>query len=354
MARFFKKREQQFGQVPGSLIFIGTQKIAQPRIDVIEYNKEEIKEHKKVSLDQLTEILKNDRTFWINFFGIHDTSLISKIGEMFNIHPLAQEDIVNTAQRAKFEEFDDFYFLALKMLKYNEQIDKIVTEHLSIFVKDNVLVTFQEEKGNIFDPVRDRIRKNKGRIRSTGANYLSYVLIDTVIENYVMITERIGEKIEDIESDLIENANKGNLHKIENFKRELSFLAKVIKPVKELILKYIKFMNDEDLQWLQPYIRDMHDLYNHTLESIETYRELLNDYLQIYHSNISYKMNDIMKILTIFSAVFIPMTFLAGVYGMNFEHIPELSFKFSYPIFWGIIIILGISMLLFFKRKKWI
>lgn len=352
MARFFKKREQLIGEVPGSLIFVGTQKIAVPSVQFMTYDSSNLFEVDLYDTFKIKEHI-NDKVCWLNIIGIHDSKFIQEIGDIFDIHSLVLEDIMNTAQRAKFEEFEDFEFTAIKMLKFNPETEKITPEQLSFIKKDNILITFQEEPGDVFSPVRDRIRKSRGRIRGEETDYLYYTLLDSVIENYVVITERIGEKIEELEIHILDNANPENLKCINNYKREFNFLSKIIKPAKELIMKYLKFETDNNNDKILPYIRDLYDLFNHTTESIDSYRELLNDYISIYHSNINIKMNDIMRILTIFSALFIPVTFLAGVYGMNFEFLPELKFKYSYLIFWIIVLSTTIGMLLFFRRKKW-
>lgn len=353
MARFFKKRKELLGEVPGSLVFIGQQKVEVPSIQLIKYNDKNLIEQDIYDVPKIREFLDTENIIWLNIIGIHDSKFINDLGSLFGIHPLALEDIMNTAQRAKFEEFEDYSLFALKMLQNDIKTDKIKAEQLSIILKDNIIISFQEIAGDVFFPVRDRIRKAKGRIRSKNADYLCYALIDSVIENYVSITERTGEKIELLEEKILSSTDTKLIKEINYYKSEINFLGKLIRPAKELIMKYQKYETLNDNKFILPFIRDLQDLYYHTLESTDTYRDILNDYLDVYHSNLNLKINKIMTILTIFSAVFIPITFLAGVYGMNFEYLPELQFKYSYLIFWIIVISTTTGMLYYFKKKNW-
>jgi magnesium transporter len=353
MARYFKKREELLGEAPGSLIFVGTQKIENPMIDLIKYNETDCKVFPDTSLKEL-ENLMNEDVLWVNITGIHDSNFIKEIGEYFSIHSLILEDIMNTAQRAKYEEFDEFAFTAIKMLKYDENKEHITAEQISILHKGNLIITFQEEYGDVFSDVRERIKKAKGIVRNEGSDYLYYILVDTIVENYVRITEKFGEKIDDLELKLLESTSNIYLQSINNYKKELNYLNKVIKPVKELLIKYLKSEENENNKKIIPFKRDLQDLFHHTLESVDTYRDVLNDYLSIYHSNLNIKMNDIVRVLTIFSAIFIPVTFLAGVYGMNFENLPELSFKYSYLIFWIVVILSTSGLFIYFRHKKWL
>ncbi len=358
MARFFKKRTQNEGAVPGSLIFIGQRKMDQVRISVMDYNKENCTEATFDNIEEAIQFTHNNTVTWINIEGLHDTSFIEKVGKHFSIHSLVLEDILNTGQRSKFESIEDYMFITLKMLDLQEEQEDhemwISSEQVSMIVKDNFLITFQEQTGDVFEPVRDRIRNNRGRIRYSGCDYLAYVLLDSIVDNYIYLIEELGEGVEDLELNVLDSPEDDILEDINGYKRELNFLSKVIRPVRDTVINFTRTENESLQETTRIYLRDLQDLTLHSVESIDTYRELLNDYLNIYHTRVSNRLNDIMRVLTIFSAIFIPLTFLAGIYGTNFEYFPELSYKYSYFIFLGACFMIGIGMLFFFKRKKWI
>lgn len=353
MARFFKKRTENRGQAPGSIIFIGKKKINKPLIRMIQYNSKSLNEFELSVDEEMIKNLNKDKVNWINVDGLHDVVLMKKLGQEFNLHSLLLEDVVSTAQRPKMEEFDDEILITLKMLQYDTSENKILAEQFSMVLGKGYLLTFQEEVGDVFESVRERIRKSKGRIRNAGSDYLAYALLDTIVDNYIFLLEEIGEKIENLENKILENPEDQVLQEIYTFKREINFLAKVIRPVRDLIVRFEKtemdIVNDATFHFLS----DLNGLITHTVETIETYRNLLDDFLNIYHTTVSNKMNEIMKVLTIFAAIFIPLTFVAGVYGTNFDYIPELSFKYSYFIMWGFMISAAGIMVYIFKKRKW-
>jgi magnesium transporter len=354
MARFFKKREEIKGLSPGSLVFIGNQKVENVRIRVIDYDGTQLKEDELKDIAQGAEFKRTNTVTWINVDGLHDLSLMKKIGDTFDLHPLLMEDILNTGQRPKIEEFENCLFLVLKMLRYDKQKQMIVSEQLSMVLGDTFLLTFQEQPGDVFEPVRERIRKQKARIRGSGTDYLTYALLDCVVENYVFIVERLGEQIEDIEEEVLENAEPAVMEKINTFKREMNFLRKSVRPAREAIMQMSKLDSELIHEQTIPFLKDLQDLITQATEAIDTYRDMLSDQLNLYNSAIGNRMNDIMKVLTIFAAIFIPLTFIAGIYGTNFEYLPELKFKYSYFIFWGVMLGVAVVMLIYFKKKKWL
>jgi len=354
MARFFKKREESKGLAPGSLVFIGNKKVENIRIRVIDYDKSKLNEAQLDDITKGKEFKETKTVTWINVDGLHDLTLMQEIGDIFDLHPLLLEDILNTGQRPKIEEFDNCLFLVLKMLRYDKEKRVIIAEQLSMVLGSTYLLTFQEQPGDVFEPVRERIRKQKGRIRGTGIDYLAYALLDTVVDNYISIIERLGEQIEDIEEEVLTNPKPAVMEKINTFKREMNFLRKSIRPLREAILQLLKLDSDLIKDKTIPFLKDLQDLITQATEAIDTYREMLSDQLNLYNSSISNRMNEIMKVLTIFAAIFIPLTFIAGIYGTNFEYLPELHFKYSYFIFWGVMISVVIALLAFFKRKDWL
>lgn len=355
MARFFRKRVETKSTSPGSLIFIGRKKMEISKISITEFNHDDIKEFEVDEVDGLGKYAQNSNLTWINIDGLHDTDIIRKIGEEFNLHALLLEDILNTDQRPKIDEYDNCIYIVLKMLQYNEAENIIDGEQLSMILGNSYLITFQEQTGDVFDPLRNRLRKNKGsRVREFGIDYMAYAMLDLVVDHYIDIIERVGEKVEDLEDDIFENISKETIEEIHIYKRELNYLGKIIRPCREFVNQLSKLDNELISGGTLKFLKDLED---HTMlanDAIDTYREMLSDHLNVYHSNVSNRLNDIMRILTIFSAIFIPLTFIAGVYGTNFEYLPELNYRYSYFIFWLVLVVVAIFMILFFKRKKWL
>lgn len=353
MARFYKKRTENKGLPAGSLVFIGTKKVDQPTINLLSYNQAEAQPIRALPLEEITAE-GGDANNWFNVTGLHDTSFMQTLEDRLGIHSLVMEDVMNTGQRAKFEEFEDHLFITLKMLRLEEKGLRVVSEQLSLVIKQGMIITFQEGVGDTFDSIRERIKNPKSNLRRLGTDYLAYALLDTIVDNYIYLIETLGESIDDLELQILEKPDESVLQLINTYKRELHFILKVIRPVRDLMNQLLK----SDTQLIQkrkvlPYYRDLSDLVTHSLESVEAYRTVLNDYIQIYHSNVSYRMNDIMKVLTIFSAIFIPLSFFAGVYGTNFAHFPELQYEYAYPIFWIVVLSIAGSMLFIFKRRGW-
>jgi magnesium transporter len=354
MARLFKKRTENKGLPPGSLVFIGTKRVEKPSIEYMAYDAAQLigkTQVKKVEVPKEHEGMRQ----WYNVTGLDKVNFMRDMRDQFKIDPLAMEDIMNTGQRAKFEEFDEFAFITLKMLQFHDETSRVNSEQVSFVIKDNMLITFQEAPGDTFDAVRTRLENPSSNVRNWGPDYLAYALLDTIVDNYIYLVENLGEKIDDLELRVLENPDEEVLNMINTYKRELHFVLKVVKPVKELMLHLLRsnspYIHKENTL---SYYKDLQGLMVHAIESVEAYRTVLSDYIQMYHSAMSTKMNDIMKVLTIFSAIFIPLGFLAGVYGTNFQNLPELEYQYSYFIFWGVVISIGGGLLLYFKRKGWL
>jgi magnesium transporter len=350
-----KKRSVNKGLAPGSLVFIGNRKMEEPKISIIDYTNEHFEE-KDLSVDNLKDLEKYKdapTVSWINTDGLHETELIGEIGELFHIHPLLQEDILNTAQRAKFEDFEDYLFVTLKMLSINTNNKHLSSEQISMVIHKNFVLTFQEKEGDVFEAVRERIRTKRGKLRNVGNDYLAYALLDTIVDNYIYLLEYLGEHIADLELQLLKKPSDSLLNKINTHKQELHFISKAVRPVKEMIKGLIRSESVIIHNKTTPYLKDLLDIATHANETIETFREILSDYLNLYHTNLSTKLNEIMKVLTVFSAVFIPLTFIAGVSGMNFQHMPELSYSWGYHAVLALMGLVTIGMLIFLKMRKW-
>ncbi len=354
MARFLKNRSAVLGKAPGELVFVGDRKVEESTVKLIEYTDETLKESEIPRIEEVFSAREKPPVSWININGLHDMDLIRETGKGFGLHPLTLEDILNTGQRPKMEEYDSYLFMTLKMMKYDEDKRMVTSEQLALVQGDTWLLTFQERPGDVFEPVRERIRKKRGRVRTSSADYLAYALLDTIIDNYIYIIERLGEQIEDNEELILSGPDKDSLSRINNFKRELNYLRKSIRPAREFILQMSRLDSDLLGDEIFPFIKDLLDLATQASETIEVYREMLSDQLDIYNTMVGNRLNEIMKVLTIFSAIFIPLTFIAGIYGTNFEYLPELGFRYAYYVFWGVLLLVAVLMLRFFKKKKWL
>jgi magnesium transporter len=348
-----KKISEKVGLPPGTLIFTGEKRVEVEKITIIDYNEEtfEIKEAMEVP-ENLHEI-KDTTVRWVNVEGISKLNIIEKIGKQFQLHPLTMEDIVNPAQRPKLESFEGYLFLILRILRWNKAEKKIMSEQIGIILGNTYVISFRETDSNIFDLILERIIKAKGRIRKMGSDYLVYSLIDIIIDNYFVILEKIGKKVDKIEEELVENPKIETLHAIHLLKRELITLRKTIWPSRNVVNSLQRedsYINEAT----QIYLRDIYDHIIQIIDTFENYRDIISGMLDIYLSSVSNKMNEIMKVLTIISTIFIPLSFLAGFYGMNFLYMPELKIPIAYPILIIIMIIIAIIMILFFKRKKWL
>jgi magnesium transporter len=349
-----RRAKQKVGLVPGTLVHVGERKIEKVRIRVIDYNETQLEEKELGTAEECFPFKDKPTVTWINIDGLHDLELIEKIGKRFGLHPLVLEDIVNTGQRPKLEDFENHVFVVLKMLYYDQAKNELEAEQVSLIFGENFVISFQERVGDIFDPLRERIRQGKGRVRKAGADYLAYALIDSIVDHYFVILEQLGEKIEDAEQELAVNPTLETLQAIRGFKKEMIFLRKSIWPLREVANSLERGESSLVDESTLIYLRDVYDHTIQIIDTVESYRDMLSGMLDVYLSSISNRMNEVMKVLTIFAAIFIPLTFVAGVYGMNFAFMPELGWRWGY---FGILLVMAIIaavMLVYFKRKRWL
>ena len=354
MNRFFHK-PRTIGYAPGSLIPKQKPDPRPLKLTLIEYGPNmAVVEHQVHQLSECIPFNPQTPVSWLNIDGSHQVELLEDIGRQLNIHPLVLEDILNTNQRPKLEDYDQYLFLKLNMLAWNEISAQVDAEQISLLLGENYLVTFQDLEKDVFDPVRKRIREGKGRVTRSGADYLAYSLIDAVVDNYFFVLENLGEQIEVLEEELVIDPDPGTLHAIHDLKRELIFLRKSVWPLREVIsgLERGESPLFEDSSLL--YLRDAYDHIIQIIDTIETFREMASGMLDIYLSSISNRMNEVMKVLTIIATVFIPLSFVVGLYGMNFLYMPELKWKYGYAMVWGVIILTVTGMMAYFRRKKWL
>ena len=348
------KRSSKAGLSPGSLVHIGERKVEKVRITVIDYDADNVFEKEVETVEECFRFRETSTVTWINIDGIHDAAIVEKLGTYFGLHPLILEDIMTTSQRPKMEDLGDAVYVVLKMIEYVTDCPDVATEQMSLVFGRNFVLTFQERPGDTFDPVRDRIRKGKGRIRKMGPDYLAYALMDAVVDDYFIVLERMGEQIEEIEDELIADPKKATLNEIHSMKRQMIFLRKSAWPMRELISRLERAESPLIQKTTGIFLRDVYDHTIQIIDNIETFRDILSGMLDMYLSSVSNRMNEVMKFLTIIGTIFIPLTFLAGVYGMNFKFMPELEWRGGYFVVWGVMIAVGVSLLVFFRRKKWL
>jgi len=353
MPRYIKNRLKSKGKAPGSLILIGEQKMKESRIRVVEYDPEQLVEKECSHVEEALASLKSPSVTWLNIDGLHDTTLMEKTGKELDLHPLILEDIMTTDHPPKFEEEDEMIIVMLKFI-LPAQEGKLASEQVTIILGPRFVLTFQEQTGLHFEAVRERIRKNRGRIRTGGADYLAYALLDAISDSYTEIIGNMGEKVEDLEEEVLWHHSSETAGKLLHLKSEMSFLKKIILPVREISEKLNKTDSELIREETRKFLADFNEHVAFAKETVDTYLSMVNDHMNSYHNSISNRANEIMKTLTLFASVFIPLTFIAGIYGMNFRIIPELTWKWGYLFFWIMTILVAGSIILFFGRKKWL
>ena len=354
MSRIIKQTSKKIGLHPGALVHVGDQKIDKPIIELVRYNENEFEEKRLQSMEEFISSRAENKNTWLNIDGLHDVGVIETIGKQFNIHPLVLEDILNTEKRPLIEDYGDYIYMVAKMLSYDDEENIVKAEQVSVVLGNNYVVTFQESVGDVFNSVRERLRQGKGRIRKDGPDYLAYSLVDCIVDNYFIILEKFSESIEDIEEVLMNDFDQDIVEKIYRMKREMVLLRKSVWPLREVVIGLERFESTLINKSTIIYIRDLYDHTFQVIDTVETLSEMLSGILEIYLFSLSNKMNQVMKVLTIMASIFIPLTFIASIYGMNFEFMPELQSKYGYPIVLAFMISIVIFMIVLFKKKKWI
>ena len=349
-----RRRSKKIGLSPGSLVYLGDKRDEPIRITVIDYGAELYEQKTVAALEDCVQYTATDSVTWINVSGIHDVATIRTLGDAFGIHPLVLEDIVNTGHRPKLDDYDDYLFVVLKMLYSAGDTQVIQHDQISLIVGKGYVISLQEVAVDLFEPVRERIKKGRGRIRTQGSDYLAYALMDTVVDHYFKILEDLGETIEDLQETLIQEPAPDTLVVIQNLKREMLFVRRSLWPLREVISTLVRGESQLISKDVILFLRDVYDHTIQVIDTVETFRDMLSGMLDIYLSSVSNKMNEVMKVLTIIATIFIPLTFIAGIYGMNFEFMPELKWKFAYPVLWLLMLAVFVGMIIYFKRRKWL
>ena len=351
--RFYRKQNNQVGQPPGTLPAFDRKPEKPTVVTLMDCDSDKCEKKHVENLADLRQIKDTSTNNWINVAGTADTKIVAEIGQIFDIHPLVLEDIVNPRQRIKIEMFDDYIFVVLKMITYSQASESFHKQNVCLILGEHFLFSFHEEQDHVFDAIRKRLQRKGSRARTAGCDYLAYCLIDLIVDHYFVVIEKYGVQIEHLEFELSEKVDSDLLNEIQAVKRELLILMGAIFPLNDVLIGMMK----EDVALITEdtrlFLRDVYDHFKQVIDTITTCREIAADMLNGYLSMVNYKMNEVIKILTIFTVIFIPLTFIAGVYGMNFDFMPELQIKFMYPVIWMLMIGMAGSMLIYFKRKKW-
>ncbi len=340
------------GLPPGTVVHTGGAPPAPVTITQVLYDAAGYEERQVHAVEKTFAAPEERRTLWINVDGVHEATVLERFGRHFGLHPLLLEDIAHTQQRPKLESYGDHLFLDLNVLHLAESGDEIRFEQISLVLGERWLLSFNERAQPWERRIRERLKTDKARCRQLGPDYLAYSILDAVVDDYYVVLERIGDRIEELEEELMRSPTPATLHAVYALKREVISLRKSVWPLRELIGG---LQRERDLvrESTQVYLRDLYDHAVQVLDTVETYRDILAGMLDIYLSSVSNRMNEVMKVLTVIATIFIPLTFIAGVYGMNFEHMPELSWRYGYALIWGVMIAVGLGMLAFFRRRNW-
>jgi magnesium transporter len=348
------------GAPPGTLEYVGRKTDAKVVVTVLEYNEFDYSETRHTDVEAEMLNVRNGMVRWINIDGVHNTQLVEKIGKIYNIHPLTLEDIVNTNQRPKFEEYENYLVNIMKMV-YEEECAKkgediFVSEQLAIILMNKrTVISFQEaDGGDVFDIIRNRIRQGKGRIRKAGADYLAYCLLDAVVDSYFTVLEHFGDEMERMEENLVGNPKQEMIRQLHNLKRQMIFIRKAVWPMRDMVNNIERSESELITPATMIYLRDAHDHIIRVIDTVETYRDLLSGMMDLYMTSVSNRMNEVMKTMTIITTIFVPLTFIVGVYGMNFEMMPELHTEYGYYVVWAIMIVIVSLLFIFFRIKKWL
>jgi len=353
MQKFIKSRSQTIGLPPGSLVHIGERKRENTIMELIEYGEDSF-EQREIGVEELFQLKRGNETVkWINLEGLHEVDVLAKIGEVFKLHPLVLEDILDTDQRPKIEINDEYMYISAKMLFYDTKLHEFNIEQVSIIFGKDYIISFSERDTDVFEPVIQRLKQGMSRIRKLGPDYLAYCLLDVTVDNYFNVLENFSDEIEETENEMVIRTTNKTLTTIQKLKRQVLFLHKAVWPLRDVLSSLERGESDLIKDSTEIYTRDLYDHVIQIMDTTETLRDILSSMLDVYLSSVSNRMNEIMKVLAIFSTVFMPLTFIVGVYGMNIKNMPELGWQWTYPIVWLIMISIVAGMLYYFKKKKW-
>jgi magnesium transporter len=354
MSRYDNRSVKPVGSSPGTVVYIGEERADPVAISFIRFDPNGADAPRPIAASEVKPPTNGEGVAWYTIDGVHDAALLSAIGERFGLHGLVIEDIANTKQRPKIEEFDKYIFIAMKMITFDETAKELLAEHVSIIIGEGYVLSFLENEGDVFEPVRQRIASAKGRIRKMKSDYLAYALMDAIVDNYFTVLEDIGDQIDEVEDEVVERPSVSTLRTVHFLKRELIFLRRSVWPMREVVNSMLRDESELVSDETRIYLRDLYDHSIHVIDTTETLRDIVAGMLEVYLSSVSNKLNQVMKVLTVMSSIFIPLTFVAGVYGMNFKYMPELEWQYGYPAIMLGMLAVAVGLLAIFRRKEWL
>lgn len=354
LGRFTHRVHKAPGSAPGTLVHTGARKAESVLIRLMDYDIDTLEERTLDRIEDCFGLADDPRVTWVNVDGLHDVELVEKFGEHFGVHRLALEDVLSPRQRPKVEEYEDHFLFIVKMLSFDVESESVVAEQLGLVVGATYVFSFQERTGDVFEPVRERLRHAKGRIRARGTDYLAYALIDTIVDSYFRIMEEVGDRIEELEVAVLDEPTMETMHRIHHLRRELLVLRRAVWPLREALGRMYRGEVPNVAPETQVFLRDVYDHTVQVIDTVETLREVLSGSMDLYMSGVGNRMNEVMKVLTMIATIFIPLSFFAGVYGMNFEYMPELAIRWAYPALLAFMATLALGMLWYFRRKGWL
>jgi len=354
LTKTFKKRSQKAGMPPGSLVHVGNHRDHKITLSLLEYDEKTFIQEDDVSVENCLKRIQTPLMTWIQVNGVYDPNVIASIGGRFHLHALILEDVLNTTQRAKLDTYQDQVFLVLRLLKYSEDTHELQDEQVSIVFGPNYLISFLESGNDFFLPIKERLRQGNNRLRIEKSDYLAYALLDWIVDQYFFVLEKVDADLDHLEEELLHSPIPATMKKIQSAKREMIFLRKSIWPMRDVVSRFQRLEPPLLSAANQIYLRDVYDHLIQTIDIIEGFRDVVAGLMDIYLSNINIRTNEIMKVLTIVSTIFVPLTFVTSLYGMNFEFMPELHKTWGYPAVLAVMFGLAGTMLIYFRSKKWI
>lgn len=352
--RLIRRRGKQPGAAPGTLVHTGQRRVAEVRFGLFEYNKDEVEERTPTSVPDCFPLGRTGFVAWLNIDGLHDVEQLRSLGERAGLHPLVLEDVVSIGQRPKVEEYDDQLYIVLRALEYDETRASVSEDQISIVLGHDYVLSFQEQPGDSFDPIRARIRSGKGPLRDRPADFLAYTLVDATVDEYFNVVEKVGDRLEALEDEVMGGPSREIISEVHHVRRELLVMRRAVWPLRDVLNSLVREQNELISEPTRVFLRDAYDHTVQVIDTIETMRELLSSLMDLYLSNVSNRMNEVMKVLTIIATLFIPLTFIVGIYGMNFERMPELQWRWGYPAVLLLMAVVAGGMLRYFRRKKWL
>ena len=354
------RKQKKPGTAPGTIEHTGEQHVDEVSIRIHDYDEEHVESSTLTAIEDCQPYLDKSTKTWVEVQGLHDVEKLKSIWSYFDLHPLIQEDIVNTSQRPKVEQYENCIYIVMRMLYYSPEEQSVNTEQISIILGENYLLSFQETDKPFFQPILERLNIQKSRMRSREIDYLAYALMDAITDHYFSLLDQLGEQLEQVEDKLLDDPNEKTFQKIHALRKEIIFTRKSIWPTRDMLNSLIRDESAFVEESTKIFIRDVYDHIVQIIDNVENFRDMVIGMHDMYMSHVSNKMNEVMKVLTIIATIFIPLTFIAGLYGMNFNseaspyNMPELDWYYGYPAFWGVMLIVATVMIIYFKKKEWL